>query len=233
MNTQPVSLSAWTLIMDAGPLVKLILLLLFFASVLTWAVLYQKTKLIKATREDDQKFIDYFWSSKSLDDISSNLDAFEHSTVAKVFASAYRELRKMPVPEITNLERALNRAQMVQLEALEKNVDWLATIASAAPFIGLFGTVWGIMNSFQNIGATGSANLAIVAPGISEALIATAVGLAAAIPASIGYNSLLSKIKRSSVEMETFSQEFLNMVQRNLASTTKAHRHGNESEQSI
>jgi biopolymer transport protein TolQ len=231
MNPQTTSLSAWTLIMDAGPLVKLILLMLLGASVLTWAILYQKTRLIKAAREDDEKFIDYFWSSKSLDEISNNIDAFEHSTVAKVFAAAYRELRKMPVPEITNLERSLNRAQMVQLDTLEKHVDWLATTASAAPFIGLFGTVWGIMNSFQGIGATGSANLAVVAPGISEALIATAVGLAAAIPASIGYNSLLSKIKRCSLDMETFSQEFLNMVQRNLSNTPKAQRHGNESEQ--
>ncbi len=227
------SLSAWTLIMDSGPLVKLILLVLLFASVLTWAILYQKSKLLKAAREDDQKFLDYFWSSKSLDEISNHIDAFEHSTVAKVFASAYRELRKMPVPEISNLERSLNRAQSVQLDELEKHVDWLATTASAAPFIGLFGTVWGIMNSFQNIGATGSANLAVVAPGISEALIATAVGLAAAIPASIGYNSILGKIKRTSLEMETFSQEFLNMVQRNLSSTTKASHHGNESEQNI
>jgi len=231
MNPTPTSLSTWTLIMDAGPLVKLILLLLLGASVLTWAILYQKSKTIKASREDDEKFIDYFWTSKSLDEISNNRDAFEHSTVAKVFAAAYRELRKMPVPEITNLERSLNRAQMVQMDSLEKHVDWLATIASAAPFIGLFGTVWGIMNSFQGIGATGSANLAVVAPGISEALIATAVGLAAAIPASIGYNSLLSKIKRCSLDMETFSQEFLNMVQRNLSNAAKVQRHGNESEQ--
>jgi biopolymer transport protein TolQ len=233
MNPQTTSLSAWTLIMDAGPLVKLILLMLLAASVLTWAILYQKSKIIKAARSDDEKFIDYFWSSKSLDEISNNIDAFEHSTVAKVFAAAYRELRKMPVPEITNLERSLNRAQMVQLDQLEKHVDWLATTASAAPFIGLFGTVWGIMNSFQGIGATGSANLAVVAPGISEALIATAVGLAAAIPASIGYNSLLSKIKRCSLDMETFSQEFLNMVQRNLSNSAKVQRHGNESEQNV
>jgi biopolymer transport protein TolQ len=232
MNTN-INLSAWTLIMDASPLVKLVLFVLFFGSVITWALIYQKTKLLKSTREDDQKFLDFFWDSKSLDEIFEQVGDFQNSAVAKVFSSAYREIRKMPVLEMTNLERALNRAQTLQLEELEKNVDWLATIASAAPFIGLFGTVWGIMNSFQNIGATGSANLAIVAPGISEALIATAIGLAAAIPASIGYNALLNRIKKVSLEMETFSQEFLNMVQRNLAPPSKAKFHGNESEQLV
>ncbi len=232
MNTTS-NLSAWTLIMDASPLVKLVLLVLIFGSVITWALLYQKTKLLKSTREEDQKFLDFFWSAKSLDEIFEQVSEFQNSAVSKVFSSAYRELRKMPAPEMTNLERALNRAQTLQLEELEKNVDWLATIASAAPFIGLFGTVWGIMNSFQNIGATGAASLAVVAPGISEALIATAIGLAAAIPASIGYNALLIRIKKVSLEMETFSQEFLNMVQRNLTVSTKVKSHGNESEQLV
>ncbi len=227
--TNPATLSAWTLILDASPLVKLILLALLFASVVTWAIIIQKTKTLKATRIADQKFLDAFWSAQTLEEISDQISTYKSSAVAKVFISGYRELRKMQIPEISNLERALHRAHSVHLDEMEKHVDWLATTASAAPFVGLFGTVWGIMSSFQNIGASGSASLSVVAPGISEALIATAVGLAAAIPAAVAYNSILGKIKRISLEMDVFSQEFLNMIQRNLSVTTKGAPHGNES----
>ena len=134
------------------------------------------------------------------------------------------------MPEVSNIQRALNRTHALEIDEFEKYVDWLASTASAAPFVGLFGTVWGIMNSFQNIGAMGSASLAVVAPGISEALIATAVGLAAAIPAAIFYNYLINKIKRMSLDIESFSQEFLNMVQRSLLTTPKGAPHGNESQ---
>ena len=232
MNNQA-TLSAWTLILDASPLVKLILLILLFASVVTWAIIIQKNKNLKAIRIADQKFLDAFWSAQTLEEISDKALDFEPSVVAKVFTSGYRELRKMIVPEISNLERSLHRAHSVQLDEMEKHVDWLATTASAAPFVGLFGTVWGIMNSFQNIGATGSASLSVVAPGISEALIATAVGLAAAIPAAVAYNSILGKIKRVSLEMEVFSHEFLNMIQRNLSVTSKVAPHGNDPEQIV
>ncbi len=232
VNTQA-SLSAWTLILDASPLVKLILLTLLAASVLTWAIIIQKSKNLKAIRLADQKFLDAFWSAQTLEEISDQIANFEPSVVAKVFTSGYRELRKMQIPELSNLERSLHRAHSVQLDEMEKHVDWLATTASAAPFIGLFGTVWGIMNSFQNIGATGSASLSVVAPGISEALIATAVGLAAAIPAAIAYNSILGKIKRVSLDMEVFSQEFLNMIQRNLSVTPKGSPHGNDTKQTL
>lgn len=220
MNQQA-SLSAWTLILDASPLVKLVLLTLLAASVITWAIIIQKSKNLKAIKIADQKFLDAFWSAQTLEEISDQITNYEGSVVARVFSSGYRELRKMVIPEISNLERSLHRAHSMQLDDMEKHVDWLATTASAAPFIGLFGTVWGIMNSFQNIGATGSASLSVVAPGISEALIATAVGLAAAIPAAIAYNSILGKIKRISLEMEVFSQEFLNMIQRNLSVAPK------------
>ena len=233
-STNPsASLSAWTLIWDASPLVKLILFTLLGASVVTWAIIISKSKMLSATRIADRKFLDAFWSSQSLEEISDKIVDYAPSAVARVFTSGYLELRKMQFPEIANLERALHRGHSVQLDEMEKNVDWLATTASAAPFVGLFGTVWGIMSSFQNIGASGSASLAVVAPGISEALIATSVGLATAIPAAIAYNSILGKIKRVSLEMETFSQEFLNMIQRNLSTPTKAKPHGNESEQNI
>ena len=138
------------------------------------------------------------------------------------------------IPEVANITRALERAHSLEIDEMEKYVDWLASTASAAPFVGLFGTVWGIMGSFQSIGAMGSASLAVVAPGISEALIATAMGLAAAIPAAIAYNILVNRMKKLSLEMESFSQEFINMVQRSLLSGRKgATSHGNEPESSL
>jgi biopolymer transport protein TolQ len=124
----------------------------------------------------------------------------------------------------------MNRSHALEVEELEKYVDWLASTASAAPFVGLFGTVWGIMGSFQSIGAMGSASLAVVAPGISEALIATAMGLAAAIPAAIAYNTLVNRMKKISLDVESFSQEYLNMIQRSLLSKQRgASAHGSES----
>lgn len=235
-NTAPHSLSAWTLIMDASPLVKFVLLLLLAASVVTWAIIFSKVKLTRNAIASNREFSDLFWNANSLDEVSQKVDQFPHSPIAQVFSSGYRELRKLPAqdrtvdgtPEIHNIQRALNRTHSIEVDQMEKYVDFLASTASAAPFIGLFGTVWGIMNSFQNIGAMGSASLAVVAPGISEALIATAVGLAAAIPAAIAYNYLINKIKRVSLDIESFSQEFLNMIQRSLLSQRKNHPHGHE-----
>ena len=141
------------------------------------------------------------------------------SPVAAVFSSGYHEFMKAKDSRasddvLENIERALRRSSTNELTLLEKRVPFLATTGSSAPFIGLFGTVWGIMNSFLNIGAKGATNLAVVAPGISEALIATAVGLFAAIPAVIGYNYCASKIRLLHREMENFSSDFLNSVKR-------------------
>jgi biopolymer transport protein TolQ len=235
-------LSTWSLISDAGPLVKFILVLLLAASVITWAVILLKWRLIKSSTEQNRGFVDFFWSSSSLDEIHQKLEIFPRSQVARVFSSGYRELRKLPVtngspegtPEIANITRAMNRTHSIEVEELEKYVDWLASTASAAPFVGLFGTVWGIMGSFQSIGAMGSASLAVVAPGISEALIATAMGLAAAIPAAIAYNTLVNRIKKISLDVESFSQEYLNMIQRSLLSNkVGVSAHGPESRANI
>ncbi len=240
MNPKAITphLSTWSLISDAGPLVKFILLLLLAASVVTWAVIYLKWKMIKNSTHQNRGFVDLFWNSSSLDEIHKKLEEFPDSQIAKVFSSGYRELRKLPVqqgspegtPEIANITRAMNRSHALEVEELEKYVDWLASTASAAPFVGLFGTVWGIMGSFQSIGAMGSASLAVVAPGISEALIATAMGLAAAIPAAIAYNTLVNRMKKISLDVESFSQEYLNMIQRSLLSKQRgASAHGSES----
>jgi biopolymer transport protein TolQ len=182
---------------------------------MTWAIILHKLKTLKLAQEQNAKFLEFFWNAKALDEVSAALVDYSASPIARVFQAGYRELRKLP--DLENVSRALQRSHSVEIDALERYIDWLASTASAAPFVGLFGTVWGIMNSFQNIGAMGSASLAVVAPGISEALIATAMGLAAAIPAAIFYNFLVGKTKRQSLDMETFTQDFLNLVQRGLS----------------
>jgi biopolymer transport protein TolQ len=236
------SLSTWTLISDAGPLVKFILLILFAASVLTWAIIAVKWRMLRDAKSQNREFLDLFWSSNSLDEVREKSGEFPASPISRVFVSGYQELQKLPmhttspdgIPEVANITRALERAHSLEIDEMEKYVDWLASTASAAPFVGLFGTVWGIMGSFQSIGAMGSASLAVVAPGISEALIATAMGLAAAIPAAIAYNILVNRMKKLSLEMESFSQEFINMVQRSLLSGRKgATSNGNEPESSL
>jgi biopolymer transport protein TolQ len=238
-KTVTASLSTWTLIADSGAFVKLILLLLLGASVITWAIIFMKARLLKNARVQNARFIDTFWNSSSLEEIHQKISQFEGSPIAALFNSGYQELRKLPIrdgfldgsAEIANITRALNRAHGIEVDSLEKHVDWLASTASAAPFVGLFGTVWGIMSSFQSIGAMGSASLAVVAPGISEALISTAVGLAAAIPAAIAYNILVNRTRKISLEMENFSQDFINMIQRSLLNTRKGGvPHGHESQ---
>jgi biopolymer transport protein TolQ len=169
-----------------------------------------------------------------MDHIYSESKKFSASAVAKIFQSGYVELQRLMEKErqksqpsadllkavphessIQNLERALNRASRSEALRLEKSLNFLATAGSTAPFIGLFGTVWGIMTAFQNIGAQGSASLATVAPGIAEALIATAVGLACAIPAVMGYNYYNQKVRGIKTQMENFAGDFLNIVKRN------------------
>ncbi len=218
------------LIIHAGLVVKLVLLSLLGASVFCWAIVFNKTKLMKKVSSSNQKFLTDFWQSKSIEEIYDHLDKYTSSPVAAVFKSGVKELKKITSTgdrrlephHIDNISRALFRASATEVANLERLLTWLATTASSAPFVGLFGTVWGIMTSFQGIGATGSANLAVVAPGISEALIATAAGLACAIPAVITYNHFIGKIKRTAVEIDTFIQDFLNIIQRSiLANQTK------------
>jgi biopolymer transport protein TolQ len=216
------SMGMLDLVMNAGPMGKLVLLLLLAMSVLCWTIIFAKWKALKAATEANSRFTQFFWQSKSMDEIFMNIDQYAESPIAGVFRAGMKELRKLPgAPdpataglETENVSRSLARASNDEVSILEKNVTWLATTASAAPFIGLFGTVWGIMASFQQIGASGSANLAVVAPGISEALIATAAGIGAAIPAAIFYNHFLNQIKRVALDIDGFNQDFLNIVRR-------------------
>lgn len=230
MTPPPVAQNGlFSLIADAGPMAKLVLLLLLLASIFCWAIIFTKGRTLKRASLQNRKFLETFWRGSTIEEILSKAEQFPASPVAAVFKSGVKEFRKLSsedlgelhLGKVENVQRALARASNAEIASLEKNVGWLATTASAAPFVGLFGTVWGIMNSFQNIGATGSANLAVVAPGISEALITTATGIAAAIPAVIAYNHFLGQIKRVSVDIDCFSQDFINIIQRSILSGSR------------
>jgi len=216
------------LVLNAGPVVKLVLLILVYFSVVSWAIiLFKQLVVMRAIRDSDQ-FLDFFWSKKSFDTISQGLDDYRHSPLVVLFREVFRELVQnrrqtegqekggmaSDLGEQERIARVLRRSITSESHRLEKYLSFLATTGSAAPFIGLFGTVWGIMDAFHGIGTSGSASLAVVAPGISEALVATAIGLVAAIPAVIGYNHFVNKINVLTGEMDNFSQEMLNIVQR-------------------
>ncbi len=217
------------LISQSGLVAKIVLLMLVGSSVICWSIIFSKWRTLRRAVNENTDFLNAFWHGKTIDDIMAKIDKYPGSPVATVFKSGVKELRKLSTEDmasagtekVDNIQRALIRASNAEISSLEKNVSWLATTASAAPFIGLFGTVWGIMNSFQSIGASGAANLAVVAPGISEALITTATGIAAAIPAVVAYNHFAGQIKKIAVEMECFTQDFINIVQRSVLSGRK------------
>ncbi len=229
-------LSVWAMILQAGPIVKFVLLILFLFSVISWAIIFTKLMTIRKAEKESQLFLRMFWESKKLSTVFADSKRTSSSSIARIFRSGYTELGKLTKPQestgsmgvivadpttigielegIDNVERALRQATTSEITRLEKWLNFLATTGSSTVFIGLFGTVWGIMDSFREIGVQKSASLALVAPGISEALIATAAGLAAAIPAVIAYNYYLGRIAVISAEMENFSAEFLNIVRR-------------------
>ncbi len=222
-NSVAVQTGAMESILHASPVVQATLLILVGMSIFCWALAFAKQRQFKLTVEANELFLSRFWKTSSLDSLYDNIDQYEDSSVARVFKSAYKELNKLTgtlssikVGVLDNLERSLRKATDREISFLESKLTLLATTGSTGPFIGLFGTVWGIMSSFQKIGATGSASLAVVAPGISEALIATAIGLAAAIPAVVLYNHFLSKLRREEMELNNFSSDFLNLMKRNL-----------------
>lgn len=232
----PVSVSVNTsyfdAILQASFAVQFVLFLLICMSIYSWAIIIHKFKQFGAMAEANEPFMAKFWKAKSLEDIYENLDHFQESALARLFKSGYLELQKIAestmmrgpaqegqsIPKLTgldNLERALRKGTENEVARLEKRLSFLATTGSTCPFIGLFGTVWGIMNSFHQIGMTGSASLAVVAPGISEALITTAIGLVAAVPAVVFYNHFIARLKKEEIEFNNFSTDFLNIVKRN------------------
>lgn len=213
-----------------GPVVLGVFVILIFFSVVSWAIIFFKLFQIHKANSESVRFMDFFWKTKRFDTIAAQADRFSSSPLVMLFNEGYSELKQVmdtdgkqeqagvstDLGDIENVSRALRRATNQEINRLEKYTTFLATTGSASPFIGLFGTVWGIMVAFEGIGRTGSASLAVVAPGISEALRATAIGLIAAIPAVMAYNHFQHKIRVLVKEMDSFSTEFLNIVQRNI-----------------
>jgi len=218
-----------SLLAHASDVAKGVLGLLMLMSLVSWYVIGTKSMYLSRAAGRSNRFLDAFWKTSRLDDVWKLSEEMPPSPISEVFRAGYVELAKLRrrrneqgpdmaaethVGDVESIERALSRARTTATTELESKVPFLATTASAAPFIGLFGTVWGIMNSFRSIGAKGAANVATVAPGIAEALIATAIGLVAAIPAVMAYNYLSRRIRVIQAEMETFANDFLNIIRR-------------------
>jgi biopolymer transport protein TolQ len=209
--------------------VQAVLYILIAFSVISWGILFHKLRHIRQARRQSERFIEIFWDTKNLTSIHTASQELKKSPVAQVFRAGYQELVRLTRTKrqggpgeglttelggVDNVERAMKRATNQELTRLERALAFLATTASSTPFIGLFGTVWGIMNAFRGLSATHSSSIQAVAPGISEALIATAVGLFAAIPALIGYNYFARQIRVLHADMENFASEFLNIAER-------------------
>ena len=224
-----VNTSSMDAILAASPVVQLTLFILISLSIICWGIGYSKYQTFKRMSLSDELFLSKFWKVNSLDSLYEDISQYEDSSVARVFKAAYLEMKKISespllsktegdkpiLTGLDNLERVLAKASENEIAKLESRLTVLATTGSTGPFIGLFGTVWGIMGSFHKIGQTGSASLAVVAPGISEALIATAIGLAAAIPAVVLYNNFIARIRRQEISLNNFNADFLNIVKRN------------------
>lgn len=198
--------SAIHLILQAGLVVKSVLFILLFFSVVSWAIIFFKQRYFSKANRESEQFLRAFRSNRDAKGVYQATRTLTMSPIANLFKAVYTdELHK----EKSEMKRLLRRYGALESAKLEKYLNFLATTGSTTPFIGLFGTVWGIMNSFRSIGSAGAASLAVVAPGIAESLIATAAGLAAAIPAVIAFNYYLSTARRMIIEMEDFSEEFL------------------------
>ncbi|MFH0845175.1 MAG: protein TolQ [Pseudomonadota bacterium] len=229
------------MVIHAGPVVKFILFVLFLFSLVSWTIIFVKWRLFLKARQESAFFLDLFWEGTEFAKLYRECDDLLFSPVAHLFRSGYSEIIRVKKIQSTphsndinmtrqhlmdTVERSLRKTSIDQTNRFEKAISFLATTGNTAPFIGLFGTVWGLMESFRAIGLRGSANLAVVAPGISEALIATAAGLAAAIPAVVAYNHFNQKAMTIRSEMDTFSSEFLSLVERQFFKKQMASKEG-------
>lgn len=224
--------SFWSLIANSGPLAIMVLLVLLGFSVLSWAIIFKKYKIFKEVEQQSLEFHGEFERLSSLSEINSSCERFPMSPLAGIFKSGFLELnhrvqtakashdaskdaQRLAVANgLEALNRTLKKAAMAEMLAMERSLSWLATTGAVTPFIGLFGTVVGIINAFQGLGAGGTTTIQAVAPGISEALVATAAGLFAAIPAVIGYNHFINRLRQFGAEMDDFTVEFLNLIER-------------------
>ena len=215
----------WTAFLEAGWVGKSVLAILLILSIISWAVTFAVWQRFRASHRASRRFIGIFRKAKRLADVQSALGALAHSSLVGLFRAGYAEIEaqiahsaeggRQMVKSLDSVERSLIRATRIESARLSRFVPFLATTAAATPFIGLFGTVWGIMEAFGTIGATGSTSITVVAPGISEALINTAAGLFAAIPALLAYNHFVQRLRGAKGEMEDFTLEFMNLTERN------------------
>lgn len=218
MSAEP---SIWSYIVNAGPVVKIVMLILLGASIASWTLIFQRFNLLKRTQKEMYQFDNEFWSGISLDDLFKRIGTKARGMTA-IFRAGYDEYQHLSETQQSNSEliagvkRAMQVAQHRQIEQLEENVSFLATVGSTSPYIGLFGTVWGIMSAFRALGSVQQASIAMVAPGISEALVATAIGLLAAIPAVIAYNRFSNQLSHIGERFERFQNEFITLLQRQL-----------------
>jgi biopolymer transport protein TolQ len=236
------------MIIHAGTMVKFVMLILLLFSVISWAIIFVKFRILGKARRETESFLELFWEEKEFKKIYAECEDLRYSPLARLFSAGYAEftrIRRIQSSHVSpegqnpagsqdhsrsqqaimeNLRRSLKKGTINQVNRLERAVSFLATTGNTAPFIGLFGTVWGIMESFRSIGLKGSANLAVVAPGISEALIATAAGLAAAIPAVVAFNYFTHKISALRAEMDIFTADFLSMVERQFVKQNMVHK---------
>ena len=228
-SAQALDMSVFGLFMMADPVVKAVMLLLIGASVWCWAIIFDKMTRIRRQKRGAEEFDDLFWSGGSLDDLYNNLGDEPDSAQAKVFVSAMREWRRATVKGLTSglrgelkssvlarIERNMSLTITREMDQLERGMNFLASIGSVSPFVGLFGTVWGIMNSFTSIAESKNTSLAVVAPGIAEALFATALGLLAAIPAVAAYNKFSGDMDKIGTSLDVFAQEFTTLLGRQL-----------------
>ena len=223
MNTD---LSIISLILDASFVVQLVMIILLIASILSWVVIFEKNKFLNDVSNDSKSFERLFWSGKELETIYKSYEDKNNSELfssSAIFKSGYEEFSRLYSQKkittdqmLLSVNRSMRVSHIKLSDSLEKNLAFLATVGSTSPYIGLFGTVWGIMNSFQALGSIQSATLALVAPGIAEALIATAMGLFAAIPAVIAYNRFADKVSRIEINFDTFKEEFSIILERHM-----------------
>jgi biopolymer transport protein TolQ len=220
-------LSVWTLFLNADLIVKLVILMLVLASVWSWAIIFEKFVRLRRLHQHADEFEDQFWSGGSLEDLYDRVGAQPLDPMAAMFSAAMREWRRsvskglavagqMRAGLQSRIERVMGVTLDREMGRLERYMTFLASVGSTAPFIGLFGTVWGIMHSFSAIASSKNTSLAVVAPGIAEALFATALGLIAAIPAVIAYNKISSDLTRYASRLEAFSNEFGAILSRQL-----------------
>ncbi len=213
----------WEIALGAGLMVKFVLLVLIVFSIVSWAIIAYKLLLLRKIEKESARFYESFWGDKQFSQIYAETKGLRHTPLCALFTSVYNEFSPSEKAgdfnrqDLLRVERILKKTVANEIARLEHLVSFLATTGNTAPFIGLFGTVWGIMASFREIGAKGAASLSTVAPGISEALIATAMGLIAAIPASVAYNHIISKVDRVSTDMVNFSSDLLNIIEKQVS----------------